>query len=191
MRSPALRKVVLAIHLTASVGWLGAVVAYLPLDLAVAVSDDPLTVRSAWTGMGLIAAWVIVPLALASLATGILIAAGTRWGLFRHWWVVVSLVLTIVAVVVLVQESFVIGQGSAIAKAPLTSPDELLALPSTLPHSIGGLSVLLVIQWLNVFKPEGLTPYGWRRQQADRARFQTQAPAEGRSRSGPRPPTIV
>jgi uncharacterized membrane protein len=175
MLSPALRKALLAIHLTTSVGWLGAVVAYIPLDLTVAVSDDPLTVRSAWTAIGLIASWVIVPLALASLVTGILISTGTRWGLFRHWWVVVSLVLTIVAVVVLVQESSVIGRSAATAAAPATSAAAVLALQPTLPHSIGGLLVLLVIQWLNVFKPEGLTPYGWRRQQEDRARLQARA----------------
>lgn len=175
MLSPALRKVVLAIHLTTSVGWLGAVAAYLPLDLTVAVSDDPMTVRSAWAAMGLIASWVIVPLALASLVTGIVIAAGTRWGLIRHWWVVVSLVLTIVAVLVLVQETSVIGRSVATAVAPTTDSAALLALQPTLPHSIGGLLVLLVIQWLNVFKPEGLTPYGWRRQQEERARLKSWA----------------
>jgi hypothetical protein len=98
-------------------------------------------------------------------------ALGTRWGLFRHWWVVVSLVLTIVAVVVLLQETSVIGRGAAIATDP-TSPDlHVLAVPPTLPHSIGGLLVLLVIQWLNVFKPQGLTPYGWRMRAEERARL--------------------
>lgn len=173
--SPTLRKVVLAIHLTTSVGWLGAVLAYVPLDLTVAGSDDAATVRSAWTAMWLITSWVIVPLALTSLVTGILISTGTRWGLFRHWWVVVSLVLTIVAVVVLVQELAVIERTAAMAGANTTSPAQLLALQPTLPHSVGGLLVLLVIQWLNVFKPEGLTPYGWRRRQEERARLQGQA----------------
>ena len=43
-----------------------------------------------------------------------------------------------------------------------------LAVPGTLPHSVGGLLVLLVIQVLNVYKPKGLTPYGWRKQQERR-----------------------
>lgn len=169
--APIARKVVLAVHLSGSVGWLGAVVAYVPLDVTVALSNDPTTVRAAWTAMGLIAGWAIVPLAVTSLITGLLISLGTRWGLFRHWWVLVSLVLTIVAVLVLAQETSVIGRGAAMASLPTTPDDQVLALPPTLPHSIGGLLVLLVIQWLNVFKPQGLTPYGWRRQQEERARL--------------------
>lgn len=169
---PSVRKLVLAVHLTTSVGWLGSVAAYLPLDITIALSDDAETVRGAWAAMGVIAAWVLVPLALASLLTGIVISLGTRWGLFRHWWVVVSLVLTVAAVIVLLVESRVITGSAAIAVAPTTTAERLLAMPPTLPHSVGGLFVLLVIQWLNVFKPQGLTPCGWRRQQQERAQRQ-------------------
>jgi hypothetical protein len=173
--APSARKLVLAIHLTTSVGWLGAVVAYIPLDLTVALSNDPGTVRGAWAAMGLIATAVLVPLALASLVTGLIISLGTRWGLIRHWWVVVSLVLTLVAVLVLLNESRVITSSAAMAAAPTTSAEHLLAIPPTLPHSIGGLVLLLIVQWLNVFKPQGLTPYGWRRQQEERQRLQERA----------------
>ncbi|MBA2383014.1 MAG: DUF2269 domain-containing protein [Chloroflexi bacterium] len=169
------RKFVLAVHLTTSVAWLGAVAAYVPLDLTVATSSDPTTVRGAWTAMGLIATSILVPLALASLITGILISVGTRWGLIRHWWVVVSLVLTVLAVTVLMVERGVITASAAIATAAATMPEQLLALPPTLPHSIGGLAILLVVQWLNVYKPQGLTPYGWRRQEEERARLQARS----------------
>lgn len=119
--------------------------------------------------MGLVTWSAIVPLAMGSLLTGIAIAAGTRWGLFRHWWVLISLVLTVFAVLVLLMEAGVIGRSAAIAADPQTTGDRVLALPNTLTHSLGGLLVLLVIQVLNVYKPQGLTPYGWRKQQADRA----------------------
>jgi hypothetical protein len=42
-------------------------------------------------------------------------------------------------------------------------------LGGDLGHAVGGLVVLLVITALNVFKPPGLTPYGWRKQQELRA----------------------
>jgi hypothetical protein len=45
--------------------------------------------------------YVIVPLAVAALLTGLVMALGTPWGLFRHYWVLISLVLTILATVVL------------------------------------------------------------------------------------------
>jgi uncharacterized membrane protein len=165
---PAIRKVALAAHLTVSVGWVGAVAGYLALDVTVATSHDPQLVRSAWIAMGLIAWWAIVPLALTALLTGLVMALGTKWGLVRHWWVLISFVLTVVATVVLLSETRVISGSAAIAADPSTSAEELLTLPSTLPHSVGGLVVLLVIQVLNVHKPQGMTRYGWRKQQEER-----------------------
>jgi hypothetical protein len=184
---PAARKLTLAVHLTCSVGWLGAVVAYLVLDLTVATSQDAALIRAAWTGMALIVSWAIVPLALASLLTGLVMALGTKWGLFRHWWVLISFALTVLAVVVLVAEAGVIIRSAALAAAA-SSPAEVRALPPTLLHSLGGLGVLLIVQVLNVFKPQGLTPYGWRRQQEERRRLRAaSAPRPSSGQSGHQP----
>jgi hypothetical protein len=169
---PRLRKFALAAHLSCSVGWLGAVVAYLALDLTVATSEEPQTVRAAWIAMGLVTSSAIVPLALASLLTGLLMSVGTKWGLFRHWWVLISLLLTIIATVVLLSEAGVISRMAAIAAETRTSDAALLALPGTLFHSVGGVAVLLVVQVLNVYKPQGVTPYGWRKQQEERRRHE-------------------
>lgn len=166
--SPGLRKLVLAIHLSCSVGWLGAVAAYLTLDVTVATAQHIEMVRAAWVGMGLVVSWAIVPLAYASFLTGLVMSLGTKWGLFRHWWVVISLLLTLAAGLVLLQEAGVITHAAAIAADPATSDLELRALPPTLPHSLGGLVVLLVIQVMNVYKPQGMTPYGWRKQEEER-----------------------
>jgi hypothetical protein len=169
---PALRKLVLAIHLSTSVGWIGAVVAYLALDVTVATGGDPSVVRAAWIAMGWIASWAIVPLALASLLTGLVMALGTKWRLFRHWWVLISFLLTVGAAGVLLSETRVISDSAEMAADPTTSTDQLFAMPSTLPHSVGGLVVLLAVQVLNVYKPQGLTPYGWRKLQEERRRHE-------------------
>ena len=166
--SPQLRRLALAIHLSLSVGWLGAVFAYLALDLIVATSDEATLVRAAWIGMGAVVVSVIVPLALGSLVTGLVMALGTRWGLFRHWWVLISFVLTVLAVVVLLSEVQVVTRMAALATDQATPDTALLAAPPTLLHSVGGLAVLFVIQVLNVYKPQGVTPYGWRKQQEER-----------------------
>lgn len=159
---PGLRKLILTLHVATSVGWVGAVLAYLPLDIATVTSDDPATLRSAYVAMDLIARWALVPLAIATFASGLLISLTTPWGLFCHYWVLVSLLLTALALLVLVVETQTIG---ALARASATATDDALrALPSTLPHSIGGLIVLLVVLVLNVYKPRGLTRYGWRKQ---------------------------
>lgn len=163
---PPLRKVVLTIHVTTSVGWLGAVLAYIALDIATKTSQDIATVRGAYVGMDLTVTYAIVPLALASVIVGIINALGTSWGLFRHYWVLVKLVLTIVATFVLLQEA----QSVSYLAQAATSTDDPRALSSTLPHSVGGLLILLTTAILSVFKPRGLTRYGWRKQRRQQQR---------------------
>src|SRR5215207_831132 len=98
---PGLRRFVLTAHLTVSVGWIGAVVAYLALGVAAATSPDAQTIRAAWIAMELTGWYVIVPLALAALVTGLVMSLGTPWGLFRHYWVLITLALTMLCTVVL------------------------------------------------------------------------------------------
>ena len=166
--APCLRKFALAAHITLAVGWIGAVAGYIALDVAVATSQDAQTWRAAYLAMELIVWYVIVPLALASLLTGLVMSLGTNWGLFRHYWVLISLLLTIGATVVLLVETQTISYFADIAADPTTSSDDLRKLESTLVHSVGGTVVLLVILVLNVYKPRGMTPYGWRKQQQRR-----------------------
>jgi hypothetical protein len=157
--SPRLRKFVLTAHVATSVGWLGAVVAYIALDVAAVARQDVQTVRAASFAMELLVWYIIVPLALASVLVGIVNALGTSWGLFRHYWVVVKLLLTVVATVVLLVETQTIGSLADMAASGADPRD----LPGSLPHSIGGLVVLVITTILSVYKPRGITPYGWRK----------------------------
>lgn len=157
-----LRKLTLSAHLTVSVGWLGAIAAYLALDITTVTSQNPQTLRSVYLAMDLIAGTVIVPLAIISLVTGIVISLGTTWGLFRHYWVLISLVLTVLAVIVLLVEVSTVSAYAHVAADPSTTADELRQMGSTLVHSVGGVIVLLVILILNVYKPRGMTRFGWR-----------------------------
>jgi hypothetical protein len=120
--------------------------------------------------MDVIARSVIVPLAFASLGTGLVMSLGTKWGLFRHYWVLFSLAMTTIATIVLVLEVPTIGYLADVAADPSTSSEALRALPSTLPHSVGGTVVLLLVLVLNVYKPRGMTRYGQRKQRALPAR---------------------
>ena len=167
--SPRARRLTLTVHVIISVGWIGAVAAYLALDVATVATEEPQTLRAAYAGMLLIAGNVIVPLAIGALLTGLLISLGTKWGLFRHYWVVVSLVLTTIATAVLLVQMRTINHLARVAADPSTSSAELAALPSTLAHSVGGMLVLLVVHVLNMYKPKGMTRYGWRRELQRRA----------------------
>lgn len=166
--NPRLRKLALTLHVTSSVGWIGAVAAYMALDVAAATSQDAQTLRAAYLAMGLTAWYVIVPAGFASLFTGLLMSLGTKWGVFRHYWVLISLLLTILATVVLLVETRTIDYFAGIAADPTASSDHLRSLGSTLVHSIGGAVVLLIILVLNIYKPRGMTAYGWRKQRDQR-----------------------
>lgn len=171
--TPGLRKVVLTGHVVSSIGWLGAVLAYIALDLTAATSQDVQLVRAAYLSMELIVVYAIVPLALASVLTGLINAVGTSWGLFRHYWVLVKFLLTIFASAVLLLETQTIRYLAGVA-ASGTDPREL---PATLPHSIGGLVVLLIATILSVYKPRGITRYGWRKQKEQRTRARSTTPS--------------
>ena len=171
---PRLRKAMLTVHLVASIGWIGAVIAYLALDVVAVTSPDTDAVKASFIAMDLSARYAIVPLAVASLVTGIVMSLGTAWGLFRHYWVVISFVLTVFALAVLLGHVGDIGAMSASgAHDPAGASHAATGLThgqagpgvarGDFLHAGGGLVVLLFVTTLNVFKPKGLTPYGWRR----------------------------
>lgn len=163
---PGLRKFALTAHIIFSVGWLGAVVGFLALVVAALTSRDAQTVHAAWIAMELTGWFAIVPLALASLFTGLVMSLGTPWGLFRHYWVLFKLLLTILATIVLLLNmqtvSFLAGVA---AKTGNADPNGLWG---ELLHAGGGLLVLLVTTILSVYKPRGMTRYGWRKQNEQR-----------------------
>lgn len=165
--SPRVRKFALTAHIVVSVGWIGAAAAYLALVLAAWTTRDAQTVRAAWIGMELVGWNVLVPLAGAALVTGFVMALGTRWGLFRHYWVLFTLLLTVLATVVLVVHMQTVSGYADVAVA--ADSVSRVGLRSELLHAGGGLLVLLVVAGLNVFKPPGLTPYGRRKREAQQS----------------------
>lgn len=151
-----LRKFSLTVHVSASVGWLGAVAAFLALAVTGVTSEDVQTVRAISIALEPLTRWVIVPLALASLLSGVVQALGTPWGLFRHYWVVIKLLLTLIATAVLwLTVGSIRALAAHAAEQPGGSADLQAALSSLVLHSGGGLLVLLVITALSVYKPVG------------------------------------
>lgn len=159
--TPQLRKLALTTHLTFSVGWIGAVVVYLVLGITATTSQDVQTVRAVWIAMELTGWYSIVPLAVGSLLTGIVMAVGTKWGLFRYYWVLFSLLLTILSTLVLLLHMPTVSSMAVVAQqAEGTRLDEL---GGDLLHPSIGLVVLLVIQAINIYKPQGMTRLGQRK----------------------------
>ncbi|MER8456458.1 hypothetical protein NKJ70_19160 [Mesorhizobium sp. M0092] len=163
--TPGLRKFALTAHVASSVGSLGAVAGFLALAVAGLASKDSQMVRACYLAMELTAWYVIVPLVLASLVTGLVQSLGTNWGLFRHYWVLAKLLLNVlVTIVLLLQMDGISYVADVAAEATLSSTDLLGLRRSIRTHAVGGLLVLLVPVALSLYKPRGLTRYGWRKQ---------------------------
>lgn len=161
---PRLRKITLIAHIVSSVGSLGAVAGFLALAIAGLSSENDQVMRSVYIATELVARSVIVPLVFDSLVTGLVQSLGTTWGLFRHYWVLAKLLLTIFTAVVLMLQMSGIAHVAAVAADPGFASTDVPGLRRSLVvHAAGGLIVLLVTTTLSVLKPRGLTRYGWRR----------------------------
>jgi hypothetical protein len=167
--SPGLRKVALTAHITSSIGWFGAVAAFLALAIVGMTSQDRELVRAAYLVMGLTTWLVIVPLALIGFFTGVVSSLGTRWGLFRYYWVLMKLVITVLATLILLVHTQPIDllAGAAVKTAVLSANLYRTQLEMVIASG-GALVVLLVLTVLSVYKPRGMTPYGQQKQDEQR-----------------------
>lgn len=163
--SAPVRKLMLTAHVTSSVGWLGAVAAFLALAVAGMTSRDATVEHGAYLAMGMIAWQVIIPLAFTSLVTGVASSLGTTWGLFRYYWIVFKLLLTSFSTAILMMHMAPIDAlaGAAAHAVNLSTapqgPQRLMVLASTL-----AIVTLVVVTALSVYKPRGITPWSARRQ---------------------------
>jgi hypothetical protein len=173
---PRVGKFALTAHVIASVGWLGAAAAFLALAVVGLTSQDAQTVRGAYLVMEPAGWYVLVPLAFASLLTGLIQSLGTVWGLFRHYWVLFKLVINVFATLVLLLYMDTFRVMAGVAADPGA---ELGAVRNSSPllHAALALVLLLVATVLAVYKPRGMTRYGQRKQHEQRRKQREQRPA--------------
>ncbi len=171
--SRSARKLTLLTHVVVSVGWVGVDAALLVLAVTGLTSDNPQTVAACYTSMKTFAVVLLLPLGLAALATGLLLGAGGRWGILRHWWVVTKLVIN------LVLTSLVL----ALLRPRLDDAAEAsLRVDGSLVHRLGSLRLDLVFPptvsivalvfaaTLGLYKPWSMTARGRRLDRRGRRR---------------------
>ena len=180
--SPRIRKLLLTSHITFSVGWIGAVAAFLALSVVASSSANPEVIRGNYIAMDVISRLIIIPMSFAALATGLTQALSSEWGLFRYYWIATKFGLAILATIALLIHQFaaVAAAAQRVSRAGanfLLGVDmeplriELVRAPAL------ALVVLLIAVSLAVYKPWGLTRYGQRQRQiASKRPSNTQAP---------------
>jgi hypothetical protein len=181
--TPAVRKLALTAHVASSVGWLGAAAGFLALAAASVTTQDAQVVRGFYLAMWVVGWRVIIPLCLASLLTGLVMSLTTRWGLFRHYWVTVKFLLTVLSALILLGFTQTLGQMGALAADSSAGVGALRDLPQgPVLHSGGGLLILLINTTLSVYKPWWRTPYGQRKQREEGAGAATDTAASAGKR---------
>lgn len=158
--SARVRKVVLTAHVTCSVGWIGAVAVFLALAIVGLTSRDIILARGAYLAMAVTAWEVVVPLAFASLVTGLVSSLCTSWGLFRHYWIVFKLLLTAFSTAILMihmRPIDALARQAAHAGVLTDALQSLMVIASSL-----AIVALVVVTALSVYKPRGVTPVGAR-----------------------------
>ena len=157
MMAKRARRFLLLLHIGASVGWFGSVIAFLAVALVGVLSEDSDLVRAAYLIMAPIAGYAILPLNLVSFASGILSSLLTRWGLVRHYWVLIKLLINTVATVFLVlylRTLSLLGESARVAADPATRD------PSPVLHAAAAAALLLAAMTLAIYKPRGVTGFG-------------------------------
>ncbi|WP_046494293.1 hypothetical protein [Streptomyces odonnellii] len=149
----SVRRALLVVHVATSVSWLGLTLGLLTLGVTAYTTDAPATTQASYDAMKILANWLIVPVALLALVSGLVLSLGTPWGLARHWWVSIKLWLTLITFVATVFALRPTINQAAVLGIPNTS---LIAAPTV------ASSAYFFMTAISVLKPWGPTRRGRR-----------------------------
>ncbi|WP_437063782.1 DUF2269 domain-containing protein [Streptomyces sp. enrichment culture] len=166
----------LVVHVVASAGWLGLTLGLLALGVTAASTASPVAVEAAVRSMKLFADWLLLPLALLTLTSGVVLALGTHWGLARHRWVFTKFWLTLVTTAA---TAFALRPGVNSAVTAVAAGGALPDAGDVLFGPVVSLSAYVFMTVVSLLKPWGPT----RRGRRSRAALATGA-RPGPSRSG-------
>jgi hypothetical protein len=85
------RKLLLTVHVVATVSLIGTDLVLVALGISGVRGADP---RTVYPAAYLVEVWLVAPLVVVALGTGVLQAVLSRWGLAKYWWVTIKLVTT-------------------------------------------------------------------------------------------------
>ncbi|QCX77756.1 hypothetical protein C9F11_20610 [Streptomyces sp. YIM 121038] len=158
LRRPA-RRATLVVHVAASAGWLGLTLGLLALATAAITTDSHPTIEASVRAMKVFTDWLVLPLALLTLLSGLLLSLGTSWGLARHRWVYTKFWLTLATTAA---STFALRPGINEAVATVSAGDALASSTDLIMGPIVSLSAYLFMTVISVLKPWGPTRRGRR-----------------------------
>ncbi|MEU9354247.1 DUF2269 domain-containing protein [Streptomyces griseoloalbus] len=153
------RRAHLVIHVIASAGWLGLTVGLLALGITANTTGSSAVVEASVRAMKLFADWLLLPLALLTLTSGLVLSLGTPWGLARHRWVWTKFWLTLATTAA---TAFALRPGVNAAAAAVSAGHPLPDGGDVLFGPVVSLSAYLFMTAISILKPWGPTRRGRR-----------------------------
>lgn len=154
--SQNLRKLNLTAHVSTSLSWLGAVIVFTVLAITALNSIDVQISKASIIALKICTWYVILPLCIASFLTGIIQALGTKWGLLKHYWIIVKLILTVISTLLLMLH---IQPIDTIANTAINSQNTFdfstVELVNLISKSGAAIIALLIITTISIYKPWG------------------------------------
>lgn len=153
------RRATLVVHVAASAGWLGLILGLLALALTAYTTESASAIEASYRSMKVFTDWLVLPLALLTLTSGLVLSLGTKWGLARHRWVFVKFWVTLATTTASVlmlrpgvsRAADIVASGGMVAE-----PRDLLMGPAV------SLTAYVFMTVVSVLKPWGLTRRGRR-----------------------------
>ncbi|MDG9720278.1 DUF2269 domain-containing protein [Streptomyces sp. DH24] len=159
------RRATLVVHVSASAGWLGLTLGLLALAVTATTTRDPVTVEASVRAMKLFADRLLLPVALLTLVSGLVLSLGTSWGLARHRWVWTKFWLTLATTTA---TAFALRPGVNAAVTAAAGGEGLPDPGDVLFGPIVSLTAYVFMTAVSVLKPWGLTGRGRRQRAAAR-----------------------
>ncbi|HET6859811.1 MAG TPA: DUF2269 domain-containing protein [Streptomyces sp.] len=171
------RRAILVAHVTVSVAWLGLTVGLLALGVTAYTTASASTTQAAYSAMKVFSDWLLVPVALLSLVTGLVLSLGTPWGLAKHRWVWTKFWLTLVTGAATI---FALRPSINVAALEGVPDSSLIAAPTV------ASAAYFFMTAISVLKPWGLTRRGRRLRAAATASRTTRTSTAPRKTAGER-----
>ena len=143
--APRLRRAVLTLHIVASVGLLGDVLGFVAVAIRAATTADPELAAASYETLAMFSVVFGIPLSFLSLVTGLLLGAGTKWGVLRYRWVTAKLLLLVSVILV---GSFVLGPATEAMRTGDGGTEGVVILGAA-----WDVAALTLATGLSVFKP--------------------------------------
>ena len=150
------RKTFLVVHIASAGAWIGIDVVIAVFVFTAVFSGDDGTKALCYRALELFAVWPLLTAGVLSLASGVVLGLGSKYGLLRYWWVAVKLGLNLMlTALVLVGLQPVVENAAERAREFAAGGAAELAVGDLIYPPIVSPTALLIAVVLAVFKPWG------------------------------------